>query len=770
MPLRGGAGSCGSEANEELTAKRMSRKQNNSDNYDANPIDTFVRHLSRSMKARETVVFCGAGISRHSGLPIVQDLEPYILKKLDVTQKDAEIITNSNLPFEAFMETLGRSSDPGKIFDIFDLGEPNTNHVLLAKLARVGYVTTVCTTNFDRLIERAFDCEGLVREDDYRVYYKEDDLGRIDWQDDTIRLIKIHGSVEDKDNMAIMLRQVASQVLSSQRKEVIDHIFCEGPHKHVLVLGYSCSDVFDISLQIEAIRENHKKVLFVDHGRGHERVVKDLVDRKVKNPFQHFGGGKWILFDTDELVKALWEFCLPKEEYIFLESAIGETAWQKCVNEWFSETEVEYSGANKHNITGLVLSAISEFENALKCYGRALGIARESGHKQAEGGSLGNIGLVYSILGKPDEALKYQQQALEIHKKIGDEQGVASDLGSIGVIFRDLGEPDEALRHYQKAIEFNGKIGDEQGVASDLGSIGVIFRDLGKPDQALKYQRQALEINRKIGHEQGIASNLGDIGRIHRDLGEPDQALRYQQQALEIHRKIGYEQGIASNRGDIGLIYSDLGKPDQALKYQQQALEIHRKIGHEQGIASDLGNIGLIYIILGNPDEALKYQQQALEINRKIGYEQGIANQLGNIGLIYSDLGKPDEALKYQQQALEINRKIGYEQGIASDLGNIGLIYRDLGKPDEALKYQQQALEIHRKIGHEQGIANQLASIGLVYSDLGKPDEALKYHQQALEIFRRAGARREIRIMLKNISVLQEEKKRGKGKSEDSNA
>ncbi|MFQ5628842.1 MAG: SIR2 family protein [bacterium] len=295
----------------------------------------FLHELNEGIKCKKTVVFCGAGISRSSGLPIVTELVPYILEKLGVTKAETETIMNAGLPFEAFIETLRENSDPNKIFDIFDLGEPNTNHFLLAKLAKAGYVTTICTTNFDRLIEKAFDAEGLVWGEHFRVFYKEDDLDSIDWQEKTIRLVKIHGSVEDRENMAITLGQVASQVLSSQRQGVIEHLFSTGAHKNVLVLGYSCSDVFDISPQVEAVRENHKKVVFVDHHRDQPRrmffqrgkhTIKDLTDKEQKNPFRHFDDSKWVIFDTDELVKAVWNFCLIEKEFAFIEPAIKRTA------------------------------------------------------------------------------------------------------------------------------------------------------------------------------------------------------------------------------------------------------------------------------------------------------------------------------------------------------------------------------------------------------------------------------------------------------------
>ena len=374
--------------------------------------DKFLLELNEGIKQKEMIVFCGAGISRHSGLPLANDLVGAILAKLGVLPEEIETITNSGLPFEAFIETLRENSDPNKIFDIFNLGEPNTNHFLLAKLAKAGYISTICTTNFDLLMEKAFDSEGLIREYDYRVLYKEEDLDRIDWDDNTIRLIKIHGSVEDKDNMAITLGQVASQVLSRQRQSVIENIFSKGPHRSVLVLGYSCSDVFDISPQLETIKKNHKEVIFVDHHED-KHTVKDLAGKQQKNPFRHFADSKWVLSNTDELVRAVWEeFRFSEREYVSPKSALKKTAWQKYVEQWFLATEEKYTKGNKYNITGRLLFKVSEFKRALDSFERALSIAREIGDKRNEGSWLGSQGNAYHGLGDYQKAIGSFKQAL----------------------------------------------------------------------------------------------------------------------------------------------------------------------------------------------------------------------------------------------------------------------------------------------------------------------------------------------------------------------
>jgi hypothetical protein len=134
---------------------------------------SFVSALADELKSQTTAILCGAGISRHSGLPVVDQLVPFVLETLDVPEDSRRTIATSGLPFEAFVETVREVCDIDLLLDIFSLGEPNTNHVLLAKLVKQGFLKTLCTTNFDTLIEKAFEAEGLHRGNGYQVFSKE---------------------------------------------------------------------------------------------------------------------------------------------------------------------------------------------------------------------------------------------------------------------------------------------------------------------------------------------------------------------------------------------------------------------------------------------------------------------------------------------------------------------------------------------------------------------------------------------------------------------
>jgi len=126
-------------------------------------------------------------------------------------------------------------------------------------------------------------------------------------------VIKIHGSVDDKEVMAITLKQVASQVLTKGRSAIIKNVFAKGYHKSVLILGYSSSDIFDLSPQIQAISENQKKVIYVQHINFSDNPnVEDIKEQKEKNPFKKYKNSIRLYYETSELLKKICKSIIDK--------------------------------------------------------------------------------------------------------------------------------------------------------------------------------------------------------------------------------------------------------------------------------------------------------------------------------------------------------------------------------------------------------------------------------------------------------------------------
>ena len=148
----------------------------------------------------------------------------------------------------------------------------------------------------------------------------------------------------------------------------------------------------------------------------------------------------------------MWEFCFSEKEYVSPKSFINRTAWQKCVELWYLETEEKYSKGNKYNIAGQIFLMISEFKSAIDSFKQALSIAREIGDKQKEGIWLGSLGNAYQNLGDYQKAIDNYEQALSIAREIGDKVNEGGWLGSLGGAYQNLGDYQKAIDNYEQAV------------------------------------------------------------------------------------------------------------------------------------------------------------------------------------------------------------------------------------------------------------------------------------------------------------------------------
>ncbi len=608
-------------------------------------------------------------------MPVVAELVPYILQKLGVPQNEIELVLNSDLPFESFMETLAENSDIDKLLDVFAGGEPNTNHILIAKLVKAGYLKTIVTTNFDTLIEKALEQEEWIAGRDYEVVYKEEEFDAIDWNDYKIRLIKIHGSIEDKENIGVTMKKVASKQLSNQRQGVINHVFSKGKHKNVLVAGYSSSDAFDLTPHIRAIRENRKNVIYIQHDASREDMEAIAV-QKEKNPFEAFGGHR-VFYQFDKFGKKVWEGISEKEQY---QLRAYTRQWQEDVDAWLRQMEKERTEASKYLTAGTVFLKISEFQTAQKHYVQALKIYKAIGNKRGEGNACNNLGNVYLNLGDYPQAIKYYEEALQIAKDIGDKAGEVSALIGLGTDYYALGNYSRAIKYYEQVLQIAKDIGNKAGKKSALIGLGNAYSALGNYSRAIKYYEQALEIVSAIGDKGGEGTALIGLGNAYSALGNYSRAIKYYEQVLQIAKDIGNKAGEGSTLIGLGNAYYTLGNYSRAIKYYEEALQIAKDIGDKAGEGKSIAGLGNAYNRPGEYEKAIGYYEQALEIAVTLGSKQEEGNAHIGLGAAYRSLGDYPQAIEYHARTLKIYRAILPEGHSYIKLaeGNLELAKREL--------------------------------------------------------------------------------------------
>lgn len=624
-------------------------------------MNSYILEISKLIRQQELAVLCGAGISRNSGLPLASELERSILKKLlrNKDKDEADEILNSGLPFEAFMESISENSDISNILDIFKEGKPNINHILVAKLAKKGYLKTIFTTNFDMLIERALEKE-LRRDKDLKVYFSEEQFARIgpdDWGDPAVRIFKIHGSVEDKESIRTTLKMVASKTLSEKRMKLIRYLFSNGKHKKGLILGYSCSDEFDITPQIQSILENQKQIILVDHDEIEK--IEDMKVKDLRNPFKKFSGVR-IVGDTDKFVKKLWISLrgVMEEEYRLNKF---KTEWEKHVDNW-ADGLGENEGYLKHAVLGRILCRISNFKKAIEYHKKCLEIATEKGDKVVESGCCTSLGIAYYSLGDFEKAIEYHEKSLEIAREIGDKTEESACDTNLGNAYYGLGDLKKAIGYHEKSLEVAKQIGTKAVESACYTNLGIAYYSLGDFKKAIEYHEKSLEIVREIGDKLEESKCYGNLGDAYYGVGDLNKAIDYHQKSLEIAERLGGRVVESKCDTNLGGDYCILGDFKKAIRYYEKSLEIDKEVGTKTGESACYINLGAAYCGLGDFKKAIGYYLKAENIIKEVGQIRHLKAVYNELSLVYEKIGDYNNAKAYKKLGRLMTEDSEYNQ------------------------------------------------------------------------------------------------------------
>lgn len=576
-------------------------------------IDKLITALNNSKNGIKNALFCGAGISYNSGLPLVNNLIKKILESMGVETSEIEMVLNSDLPFEAFIETIHREVSIDEILDIFDIGEPNTNHELIAELIGKGLIKTVVTTNFDRLIEKALINKSLFPGTHFTVYATEEQYSNIDWNDSEVKIIKLHGCVSDKKEMAITLQAVANKAICRNKNSIIDNFFSKDINENIIVMGYSCSDLFDISPQVERSVENTSEIYFIEHSsKADDYTFEDICHKEYKNPFKKYSG-KRIFIDTDYLVKKLMEPILVNPYHNTKQSAF----WTDYVDNWLVKAiETNTTGVIYH-LPGRLFHNIGEFNTAIGYYEKGIAAAQKDGNQIMFFSEMGNLGMSLNALGRYQEAKRNLEEALNASGSLGNRHGEISQLQALGNVYKNMGLYKEAIVKYKLAVLLSEKE-DSFSLCTSLGNLASVFNQTDQPDETITYASKGIEIARLIGNKQSEGSMLSMLGIANFQKGNREQALKLMLEGIQTQKSIGDIRGECMSLQNLANAYLEMGFPDESIMYAESALEIAKSISIKQSEGAAHYIIGISLYSKRDFRKAYYNLQQGLNIFRDI--------------------------------------------------------------------------------------------------------------------------------------------------------
>lgn len=236
-------------------------------------IKNFIKEYSESVTRGKASLFIGSGFSRPAGYMGWKDILRDCADEIGLcVDKERDLIALAQF-YVTQNKQRTKITNTVKSFFTDKNGEPTINHFLLADLP----ITSIWTTNYDRLIERTYDHRNIsysVLTDD-KSYRNFDDCAKI-----TIH--KIHGDVLLADDVIITRDDYES--FTSNHDIVLAELKGEMCSRSFLFLGYSFSDT-DIQHILTQIRLIHDKNHPQRHFYIYEKVKK--IDNDTDADFEY---------------------------------------------------------------------------------------------------------------------------------------------------------------------------------------------------------------------------------------------------------------------------------------------------------------------------------------------------------------------------------------------------------------------------------------------------------------------------------------------------
>ncbi|MGN6212706.1 SIR2 family protein, partial [Parafilimonas sp.] len=467
--------------------------------------------LSQVLFSGSCILFCGAGISFNSGIPVVKNFLEYLLKLLGTEKKYIDEYLNLGYPFEATMEILSQFIDIKPILKIFAIVNPNLNHFLIANLIATGKIKIVITTNFDENIEEALDQLGCLKNMDYMISHNLNVVPKNLSSINKPIIIKLHGTISDPWSIVTEIQQVASASLTDEMKELFKRLYALDDWNSILYWGYSFSDHFDITPAFRFADKKNKDAYIIEHTNVEQFITQDI---EQKDSLYKYKSAIKIKCNSNILFQKVYELLFNSYERV----DVPAENWKPIIDAWFAQT-MDNTGLNNPDILIMNLFLQSrQFVTGQHYVEKALKAKIPINNFLLQGEMLIKAAHLYHIEARQtnnrahfDKAIELQNAAIEVMKKNNDPYNAAIYKGNLGGMLIRMercteAEPllIESITYMQAVIE-RRKVGVDKVAPRHLCgysfSLASCYRTEGRSLAFVKpFYDRAMELSKMFGY------------------------------------------------------------------------------------------------------------------------------------------------------------------------------------------------------------------------------------------------------------------------------
>ena len=680
-----------------------------------------------SASARQSTVFVGAGISvpTPSCLPSAKDVIEQVIHALadhpglGAQRRDLlESVQRANIKLEVLLEIVQRTaaSNLTTLFKVFDGHNPNLYHHFLARLLKVNSISHIVTTNFDRLIEKAF-------RDELNVFVTEADHDERSHP----AIYKIHGTVERPETIVAVLKQVSRGLGSNKRQLLLETL-----SRTCVVLGWSDDDIdltpaffqaqggllIWFSFDPGAMSVVDFSVTTLETPNLHPKVERLLRERRgiiiscdpmlflltIWRDIEKYLGPipaleSEVIPDSINVIST-WANPLTLFERLIIVSDIFRhlADWQHAQLLLKQAEEMAITPANRFSIhyrLGLCFTNLSRWQDAFDSYDLCLvdkgyegSIEQLLDVQPIEDPDLamlyGNVAALFHQVGRTQDSVACHERDAELSERFFLENR-SSAYGNLAMARCQLGDWAGAMNAANKAAVHGLEEGDLVSVALShqaLANCAVASGDWHKVQLELEAANEISVVLSRPDFQveclKGLAEHCYRIGDIDRSCNYVNVALDMAagHDLTDLQAELWMVMGVALKESAC-LLYpleslSTAPELQQSLEAYEKSLEFFAKKGSNKKLKSIiLNNRGLLFRILGDYERAYRDLWESLELRTSLLDDIGRATVLNNLALLM--LGS-NESEEFLLEALSIYDRFGHKIGrcqVTHDLAGV---------------------------------------------------------------------------------------------------
>jgi len=647
-------------------------------------IKDFTQKITPYFEDGKIGMLAGAGISIASGIPDALTIIKIIMQQLECEESDIKAFFSiksdddrGELPiaFEALIGTIenhiefvNTQNDFLTLFSQNFEALPTQNHYFWTNLFKNQKLHFIATTNFDTCFEQALQISPLSEDIicSYPNEYEKLNNTQIEG-----KIIKLHGSMVTPSNIGTTIDQINNKHNIRNIDALVEKIFKQNTHHTIILVGYSCSDVMDITPKIQSIgyslEEREKvQVIYWQYKRNgnvfewdylkNAQETNDII--KVKNAFRNYDNAILVSGDLSVFI----------ENYYNIKPTFYNGTFK-----------VDEKIDNPMLVLGALFRDAGMYEIAIKYFKKELERVEflnniDTDNKRAV--IYRYLGDVYGLNDEIDNSLNILKKAVIIllKSKVADKIELAELYYSLSESYEDKGLIQKAIRTAEKAVNIYLEVYNDENypeLAKIYSTLGEFYYKNEQPKIGLEYCKKSLRIRLSLFSEKHpyVANTYVNMGCCYSAMGKQfyDMAQICHEKSLEIRKNVYglYHERVAQSYNNVGHIHYRKKEYTLALTHYQKAFEVYDKspMGFDHYlVAATYENIGLVYYEQGEDKEALSYYFAAYQTYHKIFKDDttnyNFARLFYNIANACIGLEEYQKAKECLDSALEVAKNI----------------------------------------------------------------------------------------------------------------